>query len=250
MSNYIMGRNCLLEVLRFKPERILKIYVLESKLEKKEKPCEIMDLIQKQKFPVEYTDKKKLSEMVFSDSHQGFVAELKPRDYLELKSFLKKIDEREGDRRNDKLLVVMLDTIMDPQNFGAILRATECFGVSALVFSKNRGTSLTPAVCKVGSGASELMEIIQVSNLAQTVKRFQEEGFEAVVADATEDGKELFSYKFSDKTLLVLGSEGKGVQPLIKKSADISLKIPLKGKIDSLNVSQAAAVFLAVMSNS
>lgn len=251
MRNYVMGRNCLLEILRFKPERILKIYVLEGKTEDGQ-PCELKELIQKGGYPMEYVSKKKLSEMVFSDSHQGFVTELKPRSYLDLKTFLKQIEEehdRPSKEKEQKTLVVMLDSIMDPQNFGAILRASECFGVSALVFSKNRGSPLTPVVSKVGSGASELIEIIQVANLAETVKRFQEAGFEAAVADVNEEAKDPFKYQFSDKVLLIMGAEEKGVQPLIKKMADVALKIPMKGKIDSLNVSQATAVFLSLIAN-
>ncbi len=247
MANYIMGRNCLLEILRFCPEKIIKVYILENKQhEQRENSSfyEIMQLIEEKKFPVEYASKKKLSNLVFSDSHQGFVAQLKDRSYLDLKVFFQKIQDHK-EQNKDKILVVMLDTIMDPHNFGAILRAAECFGISAIVFSKNRGAPLTPVVCKVSSGACELVDSIQVSNLAQTVQKFKEENFEVVVADNSEGAKNLFEYKFTSKTLLILGSEEKGVQPLIKKSADIAIKIPLKGKIDSLNVSQAAAIFLA-----
>lgn len=251
MANYIMGRNCLLEILRYKPERIVKIYVLDNKHNEQKQGSsfyEIMQLVEEQNFAVEYAGKKKLCDLVFSDSHQGFVAELKPREYLDLKEFFQKAKEKEIQNeasRQPKNIAVMLDTIMDPHNFGAILRAAECFAISAIIFSKNRGSSITPAVCKVSCGASELVDIVQVSNLAQTVERFKEEGFEAIVADNAEKAQSLFQYRFADKTLLIMGSEEKGVQPLIKKSADSLIKIPLLGKVDSLNVSQAAAVFLA-----
>ncbi|MFA5250848.1 MAG: 23S rRNA (guanosine(2251)-2'-O)-methyltransferase RlmB [Parachlamydiales bacterium] len=238
MKNYLIGRNSLWEVLRFTPERIIRVYALQAPGDVRSK--KILELIEKQGLPVEYTHKKKLFDLVLSESHQGFVAELKPRNYLDLKLYLERSVQTEK-----KELAIMLDSVFDPQNFGAILRAAECFGAAVLVFSKNRGCEITPVVTKVSSGASELLEIIQVANLAESVKRFQKAGFEAIVADADLKAKSLFQYEFSAKTLLILGSEDKGVQPLIRSLADGIVKIPLKGRIDSLNVSQAAAVFLA-----
>ena len=144
----------------------------------------------------------------------------------------------------DRLLVLMLDQICDPQNFGALLRSAECFGVNGVVWSKNRGTDLTPVAAKASCGASELLPLIRIANLAEALTQFQKEGFEAVASTLSPGAERVDQIQFAPKTLLVLGSEGEGIQPLIQKRCDRSIYIPMAGKIESLNVAQAAAVLL------
>ena len=162
---------------------------------------------------------------------------MKERDELPLKEFLSTTPE--------KSLVVMCDSITDPQNFGAILRACECFGVDALVFSKNRNVGITPVVSKVSVGGSELVPLIAVSNLVDTLKKFQDVGYFSVAAECHERSQSLYNFEFPSQTVLIIGAEGKGIQPLLSKKADYHLEIPMQGRIDSLNVSQATAVFLS-----
>lgn len=229
----IMGKNCIFEVLRKSPRRIIKVYTSEGS---KNDPLYLSLL--KHKVPIVHLNKQELSQIADSSSHQSFVAACKPREFLNLQRFL---EISEG---SDKSLVLMLDSIVDPHNFGAILRAAECFGIDCVVFSKNRGTDLTPVVSKVSSGASELISLIKVSNLAETVSSFQRQGFSVLAADVGERAQSIYEFSFPDKTLLILGSEGEGVQPLLKKKSDAIVKVPMLGAIDSLNVSQAASVFL------
>ncbi len=226
MDRYIMGKNCVREVMRQAPERIKKLFAQKNQ-----------DPFPNSGIKTVFKDKEALSKMVQSESHQGVVALVQERPFLNLKDFLKQ------ERRIS--IVLMLDSIFDPHNLGAILRAAECFGVDAVVWSKNRGVDLTPAVSKVSVGASELVDMIKVSNLAETVKRFQKAGYSTFGADAGEGSQSLFGFHFPDRCLLVLGSEGKGIQRLIKDNLDQLISIPMQGRIDSLNVSQAAAVFLA-----
>ena len=141
--------------------------------------------------------------------------------------------------------VLMLDQIFDPQNFGAILRSAECFGVDGVVWSKNRGADLTPTAAKTSSGASELLKLIRIANLAEAVSQFQKEGFEVLVSLLVAKSENAFEYTFAPKTVLIVGSEGEGIQPLIQKKADRSIYIPMAGKIESLNVAQATAVLLS-----
>ncbi|WP_420420802.1 23S rRNA (guanosine(2251)-2'-O)-methyltransferase RlmB [Simkania sp.] len=225
----IMGKNCLSEVLKTNPKSIQKIFTSKENdpVLKKAKGLNI---------PIQFVPKPRLSAMVNSESHQGVVARLHARAYPELRSFLRTPKE--------KSLILMCDGITDPQNFGAILRAAECFGVDCVVFSKNRSVEITPVVTKASVGASELVPLLRVSNLAETMKRFQEAGFTAIAADVGEHSKPLDEFIFPNKTLLILGAEGRGVQPLLKKKADGCVEIPLKGQIDSLNVSQAASILL------
>lgn len=229
----IMGRNCIREVLKHSPERVVEVYT--SLQPNEDALC--AELV-KQRIPIIQKSKKQLSILVESDSHQSFVAAVRERHQLGIKEFL----ENSVDR--DRSLVLMLDSIYDPQNLGAILRAAECFGVDLVIYSKNRGTDITPTVTKTSAGATELISICKVSNLADTMQLFQKEGYKAVSTDLTERAESLYSFKFPEKTLIVMGSEHAGVQALLKKRCDFNVTIPMLGKVDSLNVSQATSIML------
>jgi 23S rRNA (guanosine2251-2'-O)-methyltransferase len=228
-----MGKNTILEVLRKEPKRIKKVYTSENNANDP-----LYQELSKKKIPIEHVNKQELFQLVNSTSHQSFIAELKNREFQDIHEFLQNSEEK------STCFVLMLDSIFDPHNFGAILRSAECFGIDGVIFSKNRGADLTPVVSKVSSGASELVPLLKVSNLAESMKLFQEEGFSVISADVGEGSLSIYEFDFPEKSLLILGSEGEGVQPLLKKKSDYIVKIPMHGLIDSLNVSQAASVFL------
>ena len=229
-----MGKNPIETVLDHAPERITEFFTA-----KKEQDA-LIDKARSKGIKVKIAGKQTLFSLVNSDSHQSYVAQVKAIEQPDLKQFL----------NEDHRLVVMLDNINDPQNLGAILRAAECFGVDAVIWSKNRGCSLTPSAVKASVGASELVPTMVVSNLAETVKKFQKAGYFAVTAEISPQAKPIHQFQSTGKTLLILGSEGAGIQPLISKLADEQVYIPMSGKIDSLNVSQAAAVLLSQYSSS
>ena len=230
----IMGRNCITEVLTHAPERIIEVYTAQ-----KSKVDALYAALQKRGVRVSQVSKGDLAQMVNSESHQGYVAAVRERDEPDLRDFLEESQEKE------RSVVLMLDSIYDPQNLGAIIRAAECFGVDLVVFSKNRGADITPVATKTSAGATELVPILKVSNLVETLKAFQKEDFWAVALEAREHSQPLRGFEFPQKMVLVLGSGGKGIQPLLSKTCDFYLSIPMRGKIDSLNVSQAAAVTLS-----
>lgn len=234
--HFVMGKNSVGELVKSDPKRILKIYTTRDFLEDP-----LMKEIEERGIPFKTLSKATLSQMVQSESHQGYIADVQDREMPSVKEFL-------SERPEGKEIVLMLDSIFDPQNFGTLLRSAECFGVSAVVYSKNRGTEITPVVTKTSVGASELVTLLRVSNLAQTAAEFQREGFEVLIADVGDKSSSLYDFTFPEKTLLIMGSEGRGVQPLLAKKADRSLYIPMKGQIDSLNVSQALSVILAFWS--
>ncbi|MCB1106566.1 MAG: 23S rRNA (guanosine(2251)-2'-O)-methyltransferase RlmB [Chlamydiia bacterium] len=221
MTRLIMGKHAIEEVVKRDPERIIEIYSHQ-----KEHP-----------FKVTVVPKQNLSKMVSSESHQGLVAKVKEREFLTPKEFLKGSPE--------KSVVLMVDSIQDPQNFGAILRAAECFGTSGVIYSTNRNVGLTPVVSKASVGASEIVPLLPVSNLADTLKKFQEGGYFSVAAEVKKGAHMLTSFEFPEKTLLIMGAEGSGIQPILSKNSDFHVMIPMQGSIDSLNVSQATAVFLS-----
>jgi 23S rRNA (guanosine2251-2'-O)-methyltransferase len=227
----IMGKQAIRELLLHAPERILTIYVAQHK-----EKDDLLDLLNKMKIAAVFVSKEKLTAMVASDSHQSFVAKIRKRKIWDLRSFLE---------AKKCSFLLMLDSIVDPQNFGAILRSAECFSVDGVITSKNRGSPLTPTVAKASAGASELLSLIEVSNLAESLRVLKNAGFDSVVADSSQkSAQNLATFSFPEKTVLVMGSEGKGVQPLICKMADHLVYIPMKGKIESLNVAQATSVFL------
>lgn len=232
----VMGLHTLTELLTHAPKRILKVYTCVQQA--KERKSRLIEECKKWEIPVIDTVEESLSKMCGSDSHQGFAAHVKGREFLDVKQFLKKVENQ------DRVLVLMCDQIFDPQNFGALIRTAECFGVDGLVWSKNRGSDLTPVSSKASCGASEWLPLIRISNLADAVAQFQEAGFEVLAAALAEGSKDIFQFPFGPKTVLVVGSEGEGIQPLILKKADHLIHIPMFGKIESLNVAQAATSLL------
>jgi 23S rRNA (guanosine2251-2'-O)-methyltransferase len=225
-----MGKHSIEETLKQNPKRFIEVHTY-----KKEDPLTLS--LQEKGVRVHISPKQKLTAIVQSDSHQGFIAKVQEREFLSPKTFLQTAPE--------KSLVLMCDAIQDPQNFGAILRAAECFGVDAVIYSTNRNVALTPVVSKASVGASELVPLIPVSNLADTMKKFQDGGYFAVATEISDKAQPLATFEFPEQTLLIVSAEGAGIQSLLSKKADFHLYIPMRGSIDSLNVSQATAVFLS-----
>lgn len=230
-TRMIMGKNCVLEVVKSDPKRFIKIY-----LSSKDKA--LRALLEETGAQVIGTNKDELDELAKSDSHQGVVAFVQEKKQLSLDDYLEQSFEKERDA------ILVLDSISDPQNLGALMRAAECFGIGAVMWSKNRGTDLTPVVSKASVGASELVNIIRVSNLVEAVKQCKKEGYRAITAEVGKEAVPLNKFAFPGKILIIMGSEGEGVRELLSKQAHHKLYIPMKGSIDSLNVSQATAVML------
>lgn len=239
-SIYVPGRNSVKEILRNKPESILKVFISVKNPDSKAK--ELINNIKKSNIKIIDISKDEIEKISEGSNHQGFVAELRERKYYSAKEYLSK------DKQKD--LIVILDSIFDPHNFGAILRASECFGAGAVAWSSNKGVGVTSVVAKTSVGASEIVPLIQVKNIANFIEKLKKKDYWVVAADAGSESKDLNEFEFPQKTALILGSEGSGVQDILLKNSDFTIKIPMQGSIDSLNVSQAAAVFLAKWSSS
>lgn len=228
----VMGVHAIRELLRHAPQKLLRIYTTPSK------KSEILDACEKNRIPVTFVSSDQLTKMAGSDSHQSLVAHIKGRTFLDVKEFL--------EQDHEEAFVLMLDQIFDPQNFGALIRSAECLGVTAVAWSKNRGSDLTPLVTKASCGASELIPLIRISNLATSVDQFKEEGFEVVTTLLDPQAESAYQFTYAPRTLLIVGSEGEGIQPLLQKKADRSIYLPMAGKIESLNVAQATTALLAL----
>ncbi|MFZ4673321.1 MAG: 23S rRNA (guanosine(2251)-2'-O)-methyltransferase RlmB [Chlamydiia bacterium] len=231
MIRKIMGKNTVEEVATYQSKRVISI-TTSSK--------ELLNDYQRKGFKVKLADKNEMNKIVQSESHQGIIAEVLDEEV----SFRTCIDQL---KKKSKSVVVLLDSIQDPQNMGAIMRACECFGVDWILHTKNRGTPITPTVSKVSMGGSEIVPRSTVSNGVDAIKKLQEEGYWIASLELSEKAESVYTFDFPDKICLVFGSEGEGVKSLMSKSSDFHLIIPMLGRIDSLNVSQASAVVLALL---
>ena len=231
-SYHVIGKNALELLLAHSPNRIISIQTSHENQDK------LIEEAKSVNIPIIKKDRKKLEALTNSTSHQGYVAQVREREELSLETFINQ------SKKKEKSLVVILDSIFDPQNVGTIFRASECFGVDAVIFSKNRGCKVTSTVTKTSVGATELVPMIEVSNLLTSIEKLQKAGYWSVAAELSSKSTPIYTFDYPSKTALVLGSEGKGVQKIISKKVDFHIEIPMYGKIDSLNVSQASAIFL------
>jgi len=228
-SGKIYRLNPLLEGLKSSSERINKIYIQRDK--KSRKISQIIHSAKTKNIPLFFVPKQKLDRL--SSEHQGVVALVAAKAYVPFSSLL---------AASPNPFLVLLDGLEDPQNLGAILRSAEGAGVDGVILPERGSVRLTEAVAAVSAGAVEHVRVARVKNLARAMDALKKEDLWLVGA---EGGRSEFWYEFDYRLplALVFGSEGKGLRPLIKKKCDKILSIPLLGKISSLNVAAAAAIF-------
>lgn len=234
--HWIMGKNTLKEAFKVDPSRFLEIITHQDV------NAPFMQPFIQAGIKVSSVNKAVMEKKLASASHGGVAARLKQKEPWSLQELIEELE------RKEKGLIVVLDGIVDPHNVGAILRSCECFGADAVIWSKNRGPDITPTVTKVSVGASEILPLCVVSNLHDALLKLKEAYFSIITAEKKEKSYTPDQLPSFDRKVLVMGSEEKGVRPLISKIADASIFIPMQGHIDSLNVSAAAAVLLSHMS--
>ncbi len=226
-----IGRlNPLIEVLKSSPNRINKILIQKGK--KQKKIDEVIQLAKAKQIPFLFVPRQRLGNL--DRNHQGAVALISPKEFSSLGDIFV----------SDKIpFLLLLDGIKDPQNLGAIIRTAEGAGVDGIILPERRSAGLSETVSLVSAGALEYLKVARVKNLARVMDDMRDREIWLVGAEGGQ--KELwheFDYKLP--VGLVLGSEGKGLRPLIRKKCDKILSIPLLGSMTSLNVSAAASIFL------
>jgi 23S rRNA (guanosine2251-2'-O)-methyltransferase len=179
------------------------------------------------------TPAEELTRLAGSPDHQGFVAEVDPYPYAEASELLEAPDA----------LIVALDQIQDPQNLGAVCRSAEAAGAAGVVIPERRAASVTAAACKASAGAVEHLPVARVRNLADWLGEAKEAGAWIYGADADAE-TEHTGADLTGKAVLVLGSEGRGLRPRVAASCDLLVSVPMRGRVESLNVSATAAVLL------
>ncbi len=223
----VYGRNVVNEILNGKT-KIYKVF-----LDNNYKDEDILNKIDKRGLKKFHVDKSKLDKMCGNSTNQGIAMDIEEFNYYDIKTI------EEDDKSN---FVVMLDSIEDPHNFGAIIRTCECAGVDYIIIPKNRSVSVNSTVYKTSSGALSNMKIVEVANLHNTIKKLKDLGFWVYGSDAK--GKDYRSIDFGGKTCLIIGSEGHGLKQIVINSCDEIISLPMKGKINSLNASVAAGIFI------
>jgi len=199
--------------------------------------------------PIEWT-KREWLDRIARGHHQGIMVQATATEFLELEDFLKKLPPHppfghplpKGEGRGEATLILALDEIQDPQNMGAILRNAGFFGVSAAIVPRWRSAPVGETATRASSGAIEHVPLIRVQNLVEAMQQLRDQGFQILGADA--EGGPLWNHPKAQRTLLVLGSEGKGMRRLVRERCDKLIAIPRRSPVDSLNVASAAAIFL------
>lgn len=231
----VIGRNAVRELL--KTDRPIDKLLVQ----KGERTGSIVVLVAQaidRGIPVIETDKNKLDSIAGYAPHQGVIAYAAEKEYCTVEDILQIAADR-----GEAPLIVICDGITDPYNLGAIIRCAECCGAHGLIIPKRRATGLTPLVTKASAGAVEHLAIAKVSNIASTVELLKEKGVWCYAAEA--GGASVYKTDFRGGCALVLGSEGDGVSQLVQRTCDAIVSIPMYGKVNSFNVSTAAAILLA-----
>lgn len=234
-ENIVYGRNAVKELLESGRD-IEKLYVCDGEHEGSINL--ILGMVADRGIPVFQRDRAKLDSLSRGGKHQGVVAIAAERNYVTVEDILKSAEER-----GEPPFIVICDGVEDPHNLGAIIRNAECSGVHGIIIPKRRAVGLTTTVSKASAGALEHMLIAKVTNIAVTVDELKEQGLWIYAADM--DGSEYYNTDMKGAVALVLGSEGFGISRLVKEKCDFTVSIPLYGRVNSMNVSCAAAVLLS-----
>ena len=183
-------------------------------------------------------DRRKLDMMSTSHSHQGIIALVAAREYFSLDDILE-----EAASRGENALIVICDELSDPHNLGAILRTAECAGAHGVVIPKRRSVGLTAVVAKASAGAVEYMKVARVTNITAAIEDLKAKGL-WIFGTAAEGSIPMYEADLKGPAAIVIGSEGDGMSRLVRESCDVTVHIPMKGKISSLNASNAASILL------
>lgn len=235
MSEWLAGKNPVTEALKAN-RPIDKLLV--AKGVKPASVAPILQLAKRRGIVVQYVKRHKLDHVTGGVPHQGVVAMAAPRHYSDLAEVLNL-----AQKRGDLPLLLVLDGIEDPHNLGSIIRTADAAGVHGVIIPKRRAVGLTPTVAKTSAGAVEYVPVVRVTNLVHTLKELKQEGFWVTGAEAAGD-RSYTEVDFTEPTVIVIGSEGKGISRLVRENCDYVVRLPMRGTVNSLNASVAAGIML------
>lgn len=232
----IEGRNPILEALRGR--RRIKRILLAKALRESDALKEIKRIAREREIPIKVVDRKELDSISHLKAHQGVVAYAEPLSPISFDDFLISL---KGEK--EPPVVLLLDEVTDPQNLGSLMRSADAVGASGIVITRRRSVGLTPAVVKASAGAVEHIPLVQVGNLVYAIERLKGEGF-WIIGGSTNAKDAYFEADLKGRVAFVLGSEGKGLSRLVEQRCDFLVRIPMHGKISSLNVAVAGALLM------
>lgn len=234
-EDVLVGRNAVTEALK-SGRGINRLQVANGDLQGSVR--EIIGLAKERNINVEFVDRNKIEKIAAGHRHQGVIAWVAPVAYVELDDILTGVAEK-----NKVPFLLLLDELEDPHNLGALLRTADAVGVDGILIPKHRSCPLSATVAKTSAGAVEYVPVARIGNIAQTLKKLKKQGFWVVGADM--DGA--VDYSESNMTgalVLVVGGEGHGVSRLTKENCDFIVRLPMVGKINSLNASVAGSILM------
>lgn len=234
-QDQVEGRNAVLELLESGRD-INKIFI--SNGEKHGSILKIIAMAKERKILISEIEKNKINQIAQTENHQGVIAIVPPFNYCEVEDILEVAKQK-----NEMPFILILDGIEDPHNLGSIIRTAETAGVHGIIIPKRRAASVNSTVSKVSAGAVEYMKIARINNLNETIRYLKKQG---IWICGTDINTNIFYTKQDYKMPLaiVIGSEGFGISRLVKENCDFLVKIPMKGKISSLNASVSAGIIM------
>lgn len=234
-DDQIEGRNSVLELLESGKD-INKIFVTRG--EKHGSINKILGIAKERKIIVVEKDKRQMDEMAQEENYQGVIAIVPPFEYVEISDILKTAEEREEDP-----FILILDGIEDPHNLGSIIRTAETAGIHGIIIPKRRAVSVNSTVNKTSAGAVEHMNIARVTNISDAIEELKQAGLWICGTDVETD-KYYYNQNLTGPLGIVIGNEGKGIGDKVKKNCDFLVKIPMKGKVKSLNAAVSTGIVL------
>ena len=234
-DDQIEGRNAVLELLESDKD-INKIYITKGEL--KGSINKIIAIANEKKVIIVQKDKKQMDMMAQSENYQGVIAVVPPYEYVDVEDILEVAKER-----NEDPFILILDGIEDPHNLGSIIRTAETAGVHGIIIPKRRAAQVNSTVSKVASGALEYMKIARVNNITDTISKLKDKGV-WVCGTAIDADKFYYDQNLTGPLAIVIGNEGKGISDLVKRNCDFLVKIPMKGKVTSLNASVSTGIIV------
>ena len=236
MSENIYGIHAVNAFLSRAPERLIEVYVLKGREDKRLQP--LLDELHQLGISVQFLNRDSLDKKANGEVHQGIIARVQPA---------KELNEQDLDQilqHHPVPLLLVLDGVTDPHNLGACLRTADAAGVCAVIVPKDKSAQLTSIARKVACGAAESVPLIRVTNLTRTLRELQQQHNIWVIGPAGEATETLYQSKLTGPLALVMGAEGDGMRRLTRETCDQLISIPMAGSVSSLNVSVATGVCL------
>lgn len=231
MAQFIYGKNTVLGALT--SSSVEKVFITKNF-----KDEGVLTALKQHSISIERVEETRLDALV-KGNHQGIVAAVKTFEYVPLSQVLTKVNSMQ------QPLILMIDSLQDPQNFGAIIRNAAGLGVQAIIIKKDGQVGVTGTVMKIASGALSLVDICEVTNLSMTIETLKKARFWIVASMLSSTAIDYRSFDYRQPICLILGSEGKGISPLVARNADVHVTIPMTSTLQSFNVASSSAILLA-----